>query len=153
MLLVCHKIRISGTRTSFILSLATLQGGQNILSGPETPPSLLVLEICSVALIVQYRAVARSENLEWHVLLGGDNVPPGPPAPLLATGLYLDQVKINNANFQFKHDCQTHGHCLPKKCLCSWYVMCTYVLDFICIIQWEKILALTMLSLCSLSSM
>ena len=41
MLLVCHKIRISGTRTSFILSLATLQGGQNILSWPETPHSLL----------------------------------------------------------------------------------------------------------------
>ena len=38
------------------------------------------------------RAVARSENLGGHVVLGGDNVPPpgqklGGPAPPLATGL------------------------------------------------------------------
>ena len=53
--------------------------------------------------VVTYRAVARSENQGWHVILGGDNVPPlveigltdlsksggaqAPPAPPLATGL------------------------------------------------------------------
>ena len=67
MLLVCHKIRISGTRTSFILSLATLQGGQNILSRPETPPSLLVLEICSVALIVRYISCRRLHD-RWRII-------------------------------------------------------------------------------------
>ena len=56
------------------------------------------------------RAVARSENLGWHVLLGGDNVPPlveigltdlpksggarAPPAPPLATGLSNELPKI-----------------------------------------------------------
>ena len=53
--------------------------------------------------LVHPRAVARSENPGWHVLLGGDNVPPlveigltdlpksggarAPSAPPLATGL------------------------------------------------------------------
>ena len=56
----------------------------------------------------KFRAVARSENLGWHVLLGGDNVPPlvvigltdlpksggarAPPAPPLATGLYSNKL-------------------------------------------------------------
>ena len=31
----------------------------------------VVLQICTFS-----RPVARSENLGWHVLLGGDNVPP-----------------------------------------------------------------------------
>ena len=33
------------------------------------------------------RAVARSENPWGHVVLGGDNVPPPPRGPPLATGL------------------------------------------------------------------
>ena len=53
--------------------------------------------------MIKYRAVARSENLGGHVILGGENVPPlveigltdlpksggarAPPAPPLATGL------------------------------------------------------------------
>ena len=57
------------------------------------------------------RAVARSENLGWHVILGGDNVPPplveigltdlpksggarALPAPPLATGLQRFNKKV-----------------------------------------------------------
>ena len=59
-----------------------------------------------VGSINHIRAVARSENLGGHVILGGENVPPlveigltdlpksggarAPPAPPLATGLSLD---------------------------------------------------------------
>ena len=38
-------------------------------------PSVNVVH-CTIALT---RAVARSENLEGHVVFGGDIVPPGPP--------------------------------------------------------------------------
>ena len=60
----------------------------------------------SNASIMSFRAVARSENLGGHIVLGGDNVPPlveigltdlpksggarAPPAPPLATGLYYE---------------------------------------------------------------
>ena len=57
---------------------------------------------------MSFRAVARSENLGGHIVLGGDNVPPPPvgiglielsksgraqpPAPPLATGLSFQQA-------------------------------------------------------------
>ena len=57
----------------------------------------------TLCVYLKFRAVARSENLGGHIVLGGDNVPPlveigltdlpksggaqAPPAPPLATGL------------------------------------------------------------------
>ena len=80
------------------------------------------------------RAVARSENLGWHVLLCGDNVPPlvelgftdlpksgvarAPPAPPLATGLqliimwsdkWLDGKRFNTCNT--KGSCKAYKSC------------------------------------------
>ena len=65
------------------------------------------LELDNKKLNICSRAVARSENLGGHVLLGGDNVPPlveigltdlpksgggtCPPTPPLATGLLLSE--------------------------------------------------------------
>ena len=37
---------------------------------------LLCLKLKIETIPIKYRAVARSENPGWHVLLGGDNVPP-----------------------------------------------------------------------------
>jgi hypothetical protein len=68
--------------------------------------------VCARTHLLIHRAVARSENLGGHIVLGGDNVPPlveigstdlpkCPPAPPLATGPLSIKVGILCAKQKF----------------------------------------------------